>query len=159
MISSVKALYHERYFMFRLLTFLLSVWISGGLFGLSVQYGMTKWPLAKIDPHIFLASHVSIDNSGQDNNGAIIAVHSEKLLEIARQGQAAEDDRKQLHDEIAKVHDLEVTYYNDLSKRLSVDETKITTVIWVVGTIFALLNGIPTILSIIDFKEKRRITA
>lgn len=132
------------------------MFFAGVLTGTYLNVRLYGLPRAHVDPHIFLAAtSATPPQMSIGNSDAIIAVQSEKLLQVAAENQASKDDRKLLHDEIAKVHDIETKHFNDLYDRLNVDEAKIFTALWVCGALFGVLQIIPTILAIADFRAKK----
>lgn len=153
---TIKHLSRDRLFIMKLTLSILSMFLAGVLTGLYIPSRLLAMPRARTDAHIYLAAaaapspQVSIGNSD-----AVLAVQSEKLLQITGENQASKDDRKLLHDELAKAHDIETDHFNKLNDRLNVDEAKVATTLWIVGIVMAILQIIPTVIAIADFRSKK----
>jgi hypothetical protein len=109
---------------------------------------------AHVNSSLFLAA-VPIDVKGvaardsrfaaQAATESVVAVQEEKLGEVSEKLtaglQESRDDRRLLHDQIAKMANTETDHYNELLNRMNVDEARVTTVLWVVGFVFTVVQG------------------
>lgn len=146
-------------FVVKLSVGLISLFISGAITGM---YITSKPPIheARLNAHINLAAKpamqaLSPQTEGGSASNAIIAVHTEKLDQIAHENQASVDDRKLLHDELARVQESQVSHFNTLVNRLDVDEAQASTTLKIGGLIFGILQAVPVFFTILDYRSKR----
>jgi hypothetical protein len=154
---TLQKLARDRLFLMKLTLSIASMWLAGALTGLYFTKGLLALPRAHVDSHIFLAASTASAAAPQSmgSSDAVLAVQSEKLIQQAGENQASRDDRRLLHDELAKAHDLETDHFNKLNDRLNVDEAKVFTTLWLIGVIFGVLQIIPTMLAIADWRSKK----
>lgn len=142
---------------------LISLFASGTLTGMYLARH-TPLAFAHENGHLNLAAKPVIvklapivpqaESSG-GSAGAVIAVHTERLDNLSRENQASIDDRRLIHDEIARSQERETTHFNAVVNRLDVDEAQAATILKIGGIIFGLLQGIPIILTILEYRNRR----
>lgn len=153
-------------FILKITVGLISLFASGALTGMYIARH-APLGLAALNGHLNLAakpvlevySPQAVETSGGGNTGAVIAVHSEKLDQLGRENQASIDDRRLIHDEIARGQERETKHFNTVVDRLDVDEAQASITLKIVGIIFGLLQGIPVILTILEYRRNARTRA
>lgn len=102
----------------------------------------------KVNSSLFLSAVRAPAESTQGNiaTDSIVAVQEERIsqlnAELTAGLQESRDDRRLLHDEIAKTAGTDNDHFNALSDRLNVDEARVSTVLWVVGFVFTVVQGV-----------------
>lgn len=142
-----------------------SVWASGALAGMYLAR-LPAMPAGAVNKHLWLAaapaiagpsivSRLHIAPQIGTASDAIIAVHTEKLTEIAKENQSSIDDRRLLHDEISRESDREVKDFNEIKGRMDVNEAYMTATFKIGGWIFGILQAAQVLMSIVEFKQRK----
>jgi hypothetical protein len=146
----------------KLIAMMLSVFTSGSIVGLCMARE-AKSNRAQIDSRMFLAATTSPRlnivpeiSAVSQSQALTVALSVERIEQLSRENQVSIDDRKLLHDDLAKEQDREVSHYNSLLTRLDVDEAQLFLLFKVGGTIWGLLSAVPAIISFLEFKSKRK---
>lgn len=71
-----------------------------------------------------------------------LAIDSLKLDQITGQNQESIDDRHTIHDQVASIATTENNHYNLLTDRLNVSDARVTTIGWVLGTLFTVSQAV-----------------
>jgi uncharacterized membrane protein len=144
---------HERWGNALLVAELSTLIVLSGMTGAALtahfQRGKRHVP---INTSLFLAAASVQREPGSDT---VIATHEEKIIELKEEDQQSKDDRKLLHDQVAKVGTTENDHYNALNDRLNVDEARVSTTLWVVGIFFTFTQGLVVFFNIAERFERR----
>jgi hypothetical protein len=79
---------------------------------------------------------------GGPSTETTLAIDGVKLDQLTQQNSTSIDDRHTIHDQIAAIATVEVNHYNLLSDRLNVNDARVTSIGWVLGTLFTMSQGI-----------------
>jgi hypothetical protein len=105
-----------------------------------------------VNTSLFLAAAPVTREPGSET---VIATHEEKIIELKEEDQQSKDDRRILHDEIAKTATTETEHYNSLNTRLDVDEARVSTTMWVVGIFFTFTQGLVVFFNIAERFQRK----
>jgi hypothetical protein len=108
-----------------------------------------------VNTSLFLAA-VPVPPQQVRDDDSILATQEERIIQLKEENQASKDDRRLLHEDVAKIANLETAHDNALNDRLNVDEARLSTVMWVVGFIFTLTKGIVVFFHIADRMKQPR---
>lgn len=105
------------------------------------------------------AARATPATAGTDQTSAILAVDDVKLDQMARENQESKDDRRLLHDQIAKIAETENLHFNAFTDRMNINDARISTIGWALGILFTLSQALVLFFHLDSrFKRGRRKT-